>query len=320
MEPVIVVGAGLAGVTCAQTLTAAGVPVVVLERSHRPGGRMSSPRQGERRVDLGASYLTVSDPRFEAQVAAWQEVGLARPWTDTFLVRSETGGWGSKQGPLRWGAPAGLRSLVEHGAIGLDLRQQEVGSVDVHGGRLRVDGVGASAVVFAMPDPQARRLLSPELSGVAEALTDPYEPILALATTWPERQWELDGVFVNGDPVLSWVADDGRRRGDGAAVLVAHSTPAFAAEHLERPDEAGPDLVAALRRLLDLSVEPTHAMVHRWTFARPTQPHRRTYLLEDVGGGFVACCGDAWSESAKVESAFLSGRELGEALTGSRAW
>lgn len=312
MEPVVVVGAGISGMACAQTVAAAGLPVCVLERSSRPGGRMASRRVDGRPVDLGASYLTVSDPVFGDQVEAWRAAGLARPWTDTFGVRDGAGAAEPKQGPLRWGAARGLRSLVEHLAEGLDVRTQVVTSVDLGtDGGPTVDGRPAPAVALAMPDPQARRLLSPALTEVAEALDDPFEPILALVATWEERRWDLDGAFVNGDDVLSWVADDGRRRGDGAPVLVAHSTPAFAAAHLEDPAAAASELVAALRRVLGVDAAPRHAMVHRWRFAKPTGRRKSDHLLHASG---VGCCGDAWSTAAKVESAFLSGRALGARL------
>ena len=103
----VVVGAGLAGVACARTLRAAGAPVVLVDRGRRLGGRMASRRIDGRVVDLGASYLTVSDPEFAAVVDDWQQRGLARPWTDTFAVA----GGEPKTGPLRWAAPGGLRSL-----------------------------------------------------------------------------------------------------------------------------------------------------------------------------------------------------------------
>ena len=238
MEPIVVVGAGLAGVTCARTVAEAGLPVTVLERSRKPGGRMASRRVEGRRVDLGASYLTVSDDRFSAAVDRWQAAGLARPWTDTFDVRDADGSWQSKSGPIRWGAPGGLRSLVEHEAEGLDLRTTTVAEVDLVDGTPRVDGRAAPAVVLAMPDPQARRLLAPALDDVAARLDDAFEPILALTAVWDERSWDHEGVFVNGSEVLSWVADDGRRRGDGAPVLVAHSTPEFARTRLEDPAAA----------------------------------------------------------------------------------
>lgn len=310
MEPIVVVGAGLSGVTCARTVAGAGLPVTVLERSRKPGGRMASRQVEGRRVDLGASYLTVSDDRFAAVVEQWRAAGLARPWTDTFDVRDADGGWQSKPGPVRWGAPQGLRSLVEHEAEGLDLQVGTVAAVDLVDGAPRVDGRAAPAVVLAMPDPQARRLLAPALEDVVAHLDDPFNPILALTAVWDERHWDHDGVFVNGSDVLSWVADDGRRRGDGAPVLVAHSTPDLARGHLADPDAARDVLVAELCAALAVP-EPRHAEVHRWTFAKPSGSRERTFLLTEGG---IGCCGDAWSRTAKVESAFLSGLQLGEAL------
>ena len=157
---VVVVGAGLSGIAAARTVRSAGLDVVVLERSPRVGGRMASPQTDGRRVDTGASYFTVSDPAFEAVVQDWQARGLARPWTDTFRVASE-GELTPKPGPMRWAAAGGLRSLVEDLAQGLEVREQSVQSVQP--GPL-VDGQPAQAVVLAMPDPQARRLLDPALT------------------------------------------------------------------------------------------------------------------------------------------------------------
>ena len=114
----------------------------------------------------------------------------------------------------------------------------------------------------------------PSLDDVAALLDDPFDPILALTAVWDERCWDHDGVFVNGSDVLAWVADDGRRRGDGAPVLVAHSTPTLARQHLEDPDGARGVLVAELRSVLDLP-EPRHAEVHRWTFAKPAPARTR---------------------------------------------
>ncbi len=317
MDPLIVVGAGISGVQCARELAAAGLPVRVVDRGRRAGGRMSGRRLDDRPVDLGASYFTVSDEGFAAVADGWRDAGLARPWTDTFVALSDEGAE-TKQGPVRWGAPHGLRATVEALAEGLPVtHDQVVERVAVEDGRLVVDGQPAAGVVLAMPDAQARRVLGAGLDHVAGRLTRESEPALALAAGWQARGWDLDGAFVNDDEVLAWVADDGRRRGDDAPVLVAHSTAHFAARHLEQPEAAGPELVAALRALLDLP-EPSWSHVHRWSLAKPTGERDAAYLLEDGGGtdvaGLVGVCGDGWGPQSKVEGAWLSGRELGRAL------
>lgn len=309
--PVIVVGGGIAGVACAQTLRTADVPVELVDRGHRLGGRMASRIRDGRAVDIGASYFTVGDDRFAAVVEGWRAVGLARPWTDTFSTLSTSGPPGRTSGPLRWGAGGGLRTLVEHLAGGLTTRQATVRVVDRDAsGVLSVDGRPAAAVVLAMPDPQARRVLSPGLARLADTVDDPFEPVLALTAVWAERCWDptFDAAFVTDD-TLAWIADDGRRRGDGAPVLVAHSTPAVAAAHLDDPDAATTQLSAALVRLLAVRA-PRTTEVHRWTFARPRAAREESYALD----GLVGVCGDRWGGRPRVEAAYLSGRALGVEL------
>lgn len=316
MDPVVVVGAGISGVACARVLQQRGVAVRLLDRGRRIGGRMASRRIDGRAVDLGASYFTVSDPRFAAVVDGWREAGLAEPWTDTFHVLTAGSPPQTKQGPVRWRAPGALRSLVEELAAPLQPAHgpdAAVTTVTATDDGLRVDGAPAAAVVLAMPDRQARRVLGDGLGDLAERLQREWQPALALVAAFAERTWDtagrFDGAFVNDDPDLTWIADDGRRRGDDAPVLVAHSTADLARRHLDDPDAATPELVTALQRLLDVP-PPTSTLVQRWGLAQPTGERAEPFLLDDR---LVGVCGDGWGTS-KVEGAFLSGAALGDAL------
>lgn len=307
MTRVVVVGAGLAGVACARVLRAGGADVTVLDRGRVVGGRMASRSLWDRRADLGASYFTVADPGFRAVVDDWARRGLAREWTDTFTVIG-AGEPEDKQGPVRWGAAGGLRSLVEDLASDLDVERREVAG-------LAELGADADVVVLAMPDPQARRVLGDHPA--AARLDRQWEPALAIAARWPARTWDdtspgghFDGAFVD-DPVLAWIADDGRRRDDGAPVLVAHSTPGFARRHLDTPPAAVPELVASLRALLGVD-EPADTWVHRWTHAKPSGSRDAPWLLHEGDGPVVGVCGDGWGPTSKVETAWLSGTGLGQ--------
>ncbi len=312
MSSIVVVGAGLSGVVCARELLAAGHDVVLRDRGRRPGGRMALRRHGGRVVDIGAGSFTVRDDAFAAQVDGWHSRGLARPWTDTFSTWSPQGR-GSTTGPVRWAAPGGLRSLVQDLAAGLDVRSADpVERVTVAGGRPSVDGDGVDAVVLALPDPQARPLL--EVGSPAhDALDDPYEPAHALTAGWDRRTWSLpDAMFVNDHPDLAFVADDGRRRGDDAPVLVAHSTADRSRDHLADPPTAAEPMLAALREVVDVpDGEPSLVHVQRWTYSRPASGHGRPFHL---GDDLVGACGDSWGETSSIETAFLSGRALGQAL------
>ena len=193
--PVVVVGAGVAGVACARALADRGVPAELRERSSVPGGRMASRTLRGRKVDLGSSYLTSRDPDFQQVVDGWVDRGLAHPWTDRFAVRTATGWAPGPVGPQRYGAAGGLRSLVEDLAVGLVVRTG-VEVADVGPGPT-VDGEPARAVVLAMPDPQASDLLADELTAEVAAVAGRESlPALTLAAGWPERLWrDVDGVF-----------------------------------------------------------------------------------------------------------------------------
>ncbi|WP_199509565.1 NAD(P)/FAD-dependent oxidoreductase [Nucisporomicrobium flavum] len=291
---VVVVGAGIAGLSCARELAQHGVQARVLERGRVVGGRLASKRYGDRYADIGAAYLVADDPDFAALAEAWRARGLARPWTDTLAVFPGD----PSTGPMRWAAPGGLRSLAADLAEGLDVRlDSEVTAVPDD----------ADAVVLAMPGPQALRLDPP--AAVADAARrQVWQPVITAVLAYPERSWaDFHGAFVNDHPVLATVCDDGDRRGDRAPVLVAHSTSAVAREHLSDPTAAGPLLAAATGELLGIPAQP-EVHVHRWTYAQPA-PGGGPYATD----GRVWLAGDAFGKP-RVQTAWLSGRAVARAL------
>jgi renalase len=159
-----------------------------------------------------------------------------------------------------------------------------------------------------MPDPQAVKVLGDGLDEERQALAARvWEPILALQAVFPGRSWPtFDAGFVQDDDVLGIVFDEGRRRGDDAAVLVADSTSAWAASRLEDPDAAARPLAEALDRILGCGM-PSETKVSRWTYSRPAEARDEDFLFTPRRVGF---CGDGWGIS-KVETAWRSGTLLG---------
>lgn len=301
-----VIGGGISGVACANALAASGVDVVLRDRGRRLGGRMASRTLRDtntaydgRAVDIGASYFTARHPDFVAQVDQLVADGVARPWTDAFHVATPEGIHGVRSGPMRFAAPRGLRSLVE------TLLRNDV---EVRSGDEVTELPTDHPVALCMPLPQARRLHDqiPE-----SPIT--WEPVIAVTSVFHERTWmDVDGVFVNDDPVLTWIADDGRRRGDDAPVLVAHVHPVLSAGHLSDPAAVVPQAVATLRRILGIADYPAWVDAHRWTFAKPLAAHPEPFWLSDDGR--VGVAGDVWADGPRVEAAWLSGHALGGAL------
>ena len=158
---------------------------------------------------------------------------------------------------MRYAAPGGLRSLVGVRPTGCRSRTRSASTSD------------HDAIVLAMPDPQAARLAPDAVDWVD------YEPVIAVVAGWPLACWPIaDAAFVNDDADLTLIADDGSRRGDGAAVLVAaHDGGRGPARIWTTRTTRWRRCSAALRRVLGVSDDPEWTHAHRWTFAKPTGTH-----------------------------------------------
>lgn len=315
----LVIGAGLSGVALANILHEAGRSVQVVDRGRRIGGRMASRRLRDtgtafdgRVVDYGASYFTARDADFLAVVDAMMQAGVVRPWTDTFHVHTEGAMAGVRTGPMRYAAPNGLRSVVEFLAEPLPnlITETHIERVEISSSGVDAHGYHADRLALCMPQPQAQRIVD---DGLLPDVNITWEPVIAVTLVFDEKTWlDVDGVFVNDDPVITWIADDGKRRGDDAPVLVVHVNPVFAAGHLDDPSGVLPNAIAATRRVLQIDALPSWTWAHRWSLARPIagldEPFWRHQELP------VALAGDAWAGGPRVEAAWLSGRALGQAL------
>lgn len=305
---VAVIGGGISGAACLAALVQKGVDAELFDRAHAPGGRMASAALHGRPVDLGAAYFTVRDDTFALIADRWRSRGLARPWTSTLGVFGADGAT-SSAGAQRWAAGDGLGSLVR----GL-LAAVAASATRVHQGTPieNLRDLDHDAVVLAMPDPQAARLTG-ELVGWV-----PYEPVIAVAAGFDARGWSMrDAAFVNDDPDITLVADDGARRGDGAPVLVIHTTATLARAAIDDPPAAVAPAVAAARRTLSIDSVPIWTHAHRWRFAKPGATHvADAFGLVEHAGRPVGLCGDSWCPQGapRVEAAWLSGTRLGAEL------
>lgn len=305
-DPVLIVGAGITGIACARALRENNVPFTIVNKGRNIGGRMASRTVSDsgtefdgRVFDIGASYFTVSDPSFQAVVDLMQEQGVVSPWTDTFHVADSSGILGVKIGPMRYRAPRGIRSVVEFLGQGIDVIEGEIAGEDLVDAR----------VALCMPIPQASKLF-PEAQVINPCT---WEPVIAVSLLFNKHYWlDFDGVFINDDYELTWIANDGARRGDHAPALVAHVHPVLSAHHLTDPSTVIPFAVSAVQRILGIAAEPVWASAHRWTYAKPVEGTTAADPL--FHRGQVSLAGDSFSDRPRVEAGWISGTALGNSL------
>ncbi|OWS71119.1 NAD(P)/FAD-dependent oxidoreductase [Polynucleobacter campilacus] len=80
VQSVAIIGAGIAGISCAKALKASGKLVTLFDKSTGPGGRTSHRLFEHWGADHGAQYFTAKGDLFKKEVNTWIKAGVIEPW------------------------------------------------------------------------------------------------------------------------------------------------------------------------------------------------------------------------------------------------
>ena len=345
MVDVVVIGAGIAGLVCAQQLQSGGYKVVVVDKSRGLGGRVATRRLSDTRADHGACYLSPKDQllgRFVQLLcvsgACRGHRGILQVWTDTVYKYSTTQQLQAAAGSPRYIAPDGMSAIAKFLATNLEIRlQQRVEAITPNSNfswHLSFDTsntvtqppLTAKAVVVAIPAPQALMLLQPLAeTGLPAVFLEQlrcveFDPCLSVIAGYPAQlhqapDWKAI-TFVD-DSDLGWIGLDSSKRLEPGQTLVfvLHSSAEFARLHLDAEDlqPFGVQLLTRVSEcLLPWLAEPEWMQVHRWRYAFPSHPLQATYLSTTTPLPLV-CCGD-WCGGNLIESAMYSGIAAAEQI------
>ena len=312
---IVVVGAGLAGLTAARSLQSRGHAILVLDKGRSPGGRMATRRIGDATFDHGAQFFTVRGDAFGTQVAAWEADGIARVWCHGFTPDGD--------GYPRYIGTRGMNAIAKHMALGLDVRSGAMAFAirragpGRHGWEVVVDDGTvhpADAVVSTCPLPQTFSLLFE--AGVdmpRELVADDYERTLALLAVLdgpsgvppPGGVQPVDGIF-------SFVADNAVKGISAIPAVTLHAGPAWSEQHWDHGREAVHDALADAARPWLGPARLVDSQVKRWRFATPRTSWAEPCWVAPEGSLVVA--GDAFA-GPKIEGAYNSGRAAAAALS-----
>jgi len=304
-----IIGAGMAGLACAEELTCLGHVVLLFDKGRGPGGRMSTRRiqtsVGEVCFDHGAQYFTVRDDAFRRQVAAWASENVAAAWPSA--------GPDAYVGVPAMSAP--LRLMSNRQSVQWAALVTQIAAVD-HCWRLvlnRGEAIDVDLVVVATPAEQASDLLAsvaPEFAAQARrAVSAPcWTVMLAFCETVAVAQncWR-------GDDIIGWAARNSSKPGRlGPESWVVQASPSWSRLYVEAdPEWVCLTIKEALARMLGRSLPPiAEESCHRWRFARSGADGSGALFDQNRR---VGLCGD-WLIGPKVEAAWLSGKMLAQQI------
>lgn len=339
---VIVVGAGLAGLTCARELSQSGYRVLVLEKSKGLGGRLATRRIDSVPVDHGCRYLQPTTPQLSALISELQTQRHLVPWQpQTFLFQPGAPLIPQVLDNPVFTAPAGITAVAKWLAQEVDIQRQTraVAIQPADTSTWQITAVSpaddtatmlARCIVLAMPAPQTADLL------VARATTAHYWPLhcqtvrfspcLAVMAKFDRRQpvgpsnqalgWMVWG---SENSKVAWAALDSSKPGRTGAVVVLQSSEAFAAQYLEADlTTAAQNLLEAAGPILGQAARPLEWQIHRWRYAFASQPAASPPLalrLSDKADRPLYCCGD-WCGGKDAGAAIASGAEAAKMIKG----
>jgi hypothetical protein len=334
-----VIGAGMAGITCARTLVQAGHRVTVFEKSRGLGGRMSTRDSAFGTFDHGVQYFTVRDPRFLQALETTPK--LCKRWSaNTVQVLDELGhvaAPGLAHPDSHWVGVPGMTSLVTGwaeplaaaGNIEMQTRvvQIEADALKPKQWQLRTESgegtqhvfSGFDGVLLAIPSAQAQSLLQTskqEATWVKQLDKVKVAPCWTLMLAFPQAmqpglsalgpQWNAARSTHHR---IAWLARESSKPGrDPIERWTVQGSAAWSQEHLQ-DDQARVEakLLKAFSEVTGIRAEPSHVDSHRWMYAKTVKPLGESHLWNAKKG--LGVCGD-WCVGHRVEDAFVSGLTL----------
>lgn len=338
---VAVIGAGIAGIVCAQQLQQMGYRVVVIEKSRGLGGRIATRRLYGTCADHGLRYLEPQSDRVVSLIQTLRQQGMLHLWTDTVYelgLDHQLHLPSTQDHPPRYVASAGMTAIAKFLATDLTIwRQQRVQAIrqSSQNWQLSLESTApeissssdekltSQAVVIAIPAPQALALLEP----LAVDLISPkflellrtveFAPCLsAIAGYSPQRQQELmqlnpiwQAISCPYDPDLAWIGlDSDKRPQSQQPIFVIQSSAAFAEKYVDSTDlpSVGHQLLNRAAKILVSWLDaPDWLQVHRWRYAFVRHPVQESCLVANTPLPLV-CSGD-WCGGRQLENALDSG-------------
>jgi predicted NAD/FAD-dependent oxidoreductase len=261
---IAIIGAGLAGLSCATQLQAKGFKVQLFEKSHGASGRMSTRNDDNWSADHGAQYFTARDPLFIEELNTWIKDGVAGAWHPRLKVY-ENGQWQERTSiENRYvGIPAMnnpgknlAKSLAITYCRTIDqityknnqwtLHNLEDGNIDEQ----------FDWLVLALPAPQAFALTTSIDQSIAEnAAIDMLGCWTVMAAFTQKQDISFDAAFINGE-IISWICRNNSKPGhEGLETWTIHANPQWSQEWINLDKEEVSRLILVCAKKLGLDCQ-----------------------------------------------------------------
>lgn len=314
---IAIIGAGIAGLSCAKQFISLGYQVEVFEKSRGPSGRMSTRHGEDWSADHGAQYFTARDPLFIKEVNTWVQNHVATIW-DPVIDVFEAGKWARSQSrEIRYVGCPGMSSpgklLAQEISIHyqqtielIEFQDKQWNLISKESGKL---DQSFDWLVLALPAPQAR-MIGTKIESDIESLSiqaDMKACWTLMARFKRNLAVTFDAAFINHE-IISWIArNNAKPDRSGIESWTIHANPQWSQDHVELDKEVATALILECARKIGFDCQNAEISTHKWRYASGAispAPGFAIYPSHHLG-----LCGD-WLNGGRVEGAWLSGFKL----------
>ena len=316
---VLIIGAGLAGLSAANDLRQAGRKVLVIDKGRGLGGRLAGRRIGDATFDHGAQFFTARESRFKAAVEGWIQAGVAEEWYSSYP--------GQPNGHPRYRGVPTMTAVAKFLATDIHvMRTTRVDSIGQQGNGWLAEldngeTVNAKAMLITSPIPQTIDLppagkITVPTDKQARLSRIQYESCIAvMAILDGPTAIESPGAIALEDGPIAWITDNLQKGVSKIPAVTIHASGDFSAEHLNHDRmEIGQRLIDAAGVYLG-DARVTEYQVHGWRYSKPTVVDDAPCILlsETTDLPPLAVAGDAFA-GPRFEGAVQSGWAAAKAL------
>jgi renalase len=316
-----IIGAGLAGLSCATRLQTLGFQVQVYEKSRGPSGRMSTRNGQGWSADHGAQYFTARDPLFIHELNTWINAGVAALWNPKLSVY-EDGQWRqSVSSESRYVGTPAMNSPGKYLAQSLSIEfNHTIDKIFQQNGKWFIHSIETGDIsrafdnlVLAIPAPQATALAK-SIHPTVDKLSSEADMMgcwTLMATFTESQHLPFDAAFINNE-MISWICrNTSKPERMGQETWTIHTNPQWSQQSIEIDKQDAIKHISECAKMLGLHCDRAEICIHRWRYASGATNLSSSFSYnQDIKLGL---CGD-WLNGGRVEGAWLSGYKLANAV------
>ena len=300
---IIIIGAGMAGLSAARVLTQKGHEVTVLDKGRGVGGRMATRTIENAKADHGAQYFSVKTTEFQSLISELQSDNITAEW---HIAQREN---------VRYIGAKGMNTIPKKMASLLSVFVNEK-VVLIENNTVKTESGNIypfDNLLITMPIPQVIDLFQNSKIDFSEndksVLREiEYQPCIAVMAVLKEPTKIVSGGIILENQPVSWIADNFQKGITQIPTATIHASSLYSSKHFDDDlKEVAKDLLSSVNQYVN-SENIVSSQIHRWRFSNATKRYDANFY--QIENRLIYLAGDGFG-MGNVEGAFLSGYYLG---------